>query len=138
MNTFLKSLTYSMLLLAVLPASVQAQAVIPDAQGNYYRNGNENSVRADRPSRYGTGSLWRVVVDGLNCRRSASIDSDVIRTFLSDELLESDIGRGGSDEVLINARDSNGKPWMRVYSANIESRCYVRANNRYIYPLTLQ
>ncbi|MFM7889028.1 MAG: hypothetical protein ACKPCM_20550, partial [Pseudanabaena sp.] len=61
MNTFLKSLTYSMLLLGSLPFSAQAQVPV-DAQGNYYRN--VTSVQAENNSSKGSaGSLWLVRVD---------------------------------------------------------------------------
>ena len=129
-----------MLLLAVLPVAllpataVQAQVAIPDRQGNYYRN--ETNVQAKRSSRYGTGSLWQVIVDGLNCRQDPSLDSPVHRTYLADELLEVQIYRGGSDEVLINPRDQNGRPWMPVrVGDSSEGACYVRANSRFIRPV---
>jgi hypothetical protein len=147
MNTFLNtrlntcsiSLKHSMLLLAVLPMTLwsvpaQAQVATPDRQGNYARN--ETNVLAKRSSRYGTGSLWRVVVDGLNCRQEPSLDSPVKRTYLANELLEVQIYRGGSDEVLINPRDQNGRPWMPVRDGNSsEGACYVRANSRFIRPV---
>jgi hypothetical protein len=128
LNTFSKYLTYSMLLIAVLPLSAQAQ----DLQGNYYNN--EGYVRSVH-SQSAAGSLWRVVVsDGLNCRRSASLGSSIIRTYSFDAILEVELYRGGSDEVLINALDENGKPWMPVRGKDFNSVCYVRANNRYIQP----
>jgi hypothetical protein len=127
MNNFFKVLKYSVLGLVVLPAAVQAQAS-PDSQGNYYRN--ETDVQA------ATGSLWRVVSDNLNCRKDASLNSFIHRTYVSGELLEVEVYRGGSDEVLINPLDRNGRPWMPVRGVNIEDICYVRANSRYIQPFT--
>jgi hypothetical protein len=138
MNTFLNtclntcsiSLKHSMLLIAVLPVTLwsvaaQAQVAIPDRQGNYARN--ETNVQAQRASRYGTGSLWKVVVDSLN---------PVKRTYSANDLLEVQIYRGGSDEVLINPRDQNGRPWMPVRDGNSsEGACYVRANSRFIRPV---
>ncbi len=148
MHTLFDSLTYSMLLFVVLPVSVfpaldlpisvQAQTVaeiVPDSHGNYYNN--LSTVQAEvRDSKLAAGSLWRVAVDALNCRRSASINSDVVRTYLIGELLEVEVYRGGSDEVLVNRLDENGKPWMPVRGRDIEDVCYVRANSRYIQPFT--
>lgn len=135
MNIFFNFLKCSLLLLVVLPTAVQAQ-VNPDSQGNYYKN--ETSVQASlsRNSPLAAGSLWRVVSENLNCRQNASLDSFVSRTYLSGELLEVEVYRGGSDEVLVNPLDRNGKPWMPVRGANIEDVCYVRANSRYIQPFT--
>lgn len=126
-----KSLTYSMLLL-LLPAAVHAQT--PDNQGNYYRN--DSPVQAqNRLNRVASGSLWRVAIDGLNCRRQAKISSPIVRTYLTGELLEVEVYRGGSDEVLINPLDLNGKPWMPVRGVSSDDVCYVRANSRYIQPV---
>lgn len=129
-----------MLLFAVLPVTllpvnfVQAQVAVPDKQGNYDRN--ETNVQSPRGDRYGTGSLWRVVVDGLNCRQEPRIDSPVQRTYAANDIIEVQIGRGGSDEVLINARDQNGSPWMPVrYVPSTFEGCYVRANSRFIRPV---
>lgn len=123
-----------MLLLGVLPAAVQAQAQA-DLQGNYFRN--ETMVKAaSRDSKLSAGSLWLVRVDGLNCRRSASLSSDVVRTYASGSLLEVEVYRGGSDEVLINPIDRNGRPWMPVRGTRSEDVCFVRANSRYIQPFT--
>ena len=140
LNTISIYLKHSMLLIAVLPVTllpvsvVQAEVAVPDKQGNYYRN--ETNVRAQRVDRYGTGSLWRVVVDSLNCRKEPSINSAVQRTYNANDIIEAQIGRGGSDEVLINARDKNGRPWMQVRSVTSTFEgCYVRANSRFIQPV---
>ncbi|WP_434683714.1 hypothetical protein [Pseudanabaena minima] len=130
MNTFFHTLTYSMLLLSVLPLAVQAQTT--DQQGNYYSN------EAPVKSAYSrvAGSLWRVIAaNGLNCRRSASLKSPIVRTYLTNAVLEVEIYRGGSDEVLVNPLDENGRPWMPVRGRNIEDVCYVRANRLYIQPV---
>lgn len=140
MNIVSISLKHSMLLLVVLPVTllsataVQAQVAVPDKQGNYYRN--ETNVQSPREDRFGTGSLWRVVVDRLNCRKEPSIDSPVQRTYAANDIVEVQIYRGGSDEVLINARDKNGRPWMGVrYVPSISEACFVRANSRFIQPV---
>jgi hypothetical protein len=133
MNTFFKSLTYSMLMLAVLPMAVQAQTA--DNKGNYFRN--ETPVQAPRRpnSLLSQGSQWRVQSDFLNCRRSASVFSPIIRTYLKDNLLEVEVYRGGSDEVSINHLDEDGKPWMPVRGESYADRCFVRANSLYILPV---
>ncbi|PZV16179.1 MAG: hypothetical protein DCF20_08525 [Pseudanabaena sp.] len=125
---------FAALPLILLPASVKAEVAVQDSQGNYYRN--ETNVHATRSSRYGTGSLWRVVVGKLNCRQEPSMDSQVKRTYVAGDLLEVQIYRGGSDEVFINPKDKNGKPWMPVRNGNSsEKTCYVRANSRFISPV---
>ena len=130
MNTFFNALTYSMLLISVLPLAAQAQTT--DQQGNYYSNETPIKSAYSRAA----GSLWRVIVaNGLNCRRSASLQSPIVRTYLTGTLLEVEVYRGGSDEVLVNPLDENGRPWMPVRGKNIEDVCYVRANSRYIQPV---
>ncbi len=136
MNKLFNALTYSMLLLVMFPNALQAQA-IADSKGNYYRN--ETDVQApSRFSKLSSGSLWRVVVDELNCRQDKSIFSPVIRTYLANALLEVEVYRGGSDEVNVNPLDLNGKPWMPVRGKDSEDVCYVRANSRFIQPATLK
>jgi len=118
------------MLIAVLPvALLSVAAEAQDAQGNYYSN--------ESPVRYASGSLWRVIADdGLNCRRSASLQSPIVRTYLLGSILEVEVYRGGSDEVLINSLDENGKPWMPVKGKDLQNVCFVRANSRYIQPVT--
>ena len=149
MHTFFSFLKHSMLLVLpvtvlpvivlpviVLPTTVDAQATTPDRQGNYFRN--ETTVQAPRKySKLAAGSLWRVVAADLNCRSSARLDSYVKRIYNLDDLLEVEVYRGGSDEVYINPLDANGKPWMPVRGVDTEDVCYVRANSRYIQPVTL-
>ena len=139
MNTFLNSLTYSMLLFAVLPVAVQAQNLAqtqsqnPDAQGNYYSN--FTNVQAPQTSYNSSGSLWRVVAENLDCRRSPNLKSLVLRTFQKNILIEAEVYRGGSDEVLVNLLDENGQPWMNVRGRNRSEICLVRANSLYIEPV---
>ena len=142
MHTFV--LTYFILLLplpsVILPAVILSSAVQAqesDSQGNYYSN--QTTVQApNRFSKLSAGSLWRVVVNQLSCRQEPSLDSPVSRTYLADALLEVEVYRGGSDEVLINPRDRYGKPWMPVRGETLKDVCYVRANSRYIQPVTLK
>jgi hypothetical protein len=109
----------------------------PDRHGNYFRN--ETSVQGKVPASLSPGSLWQVVSVKLNCRHKPGMEYDIVRQFQRGDLLQADIGRGGSDEVLLNAKDRYGKPWMFVRSALGESySCFVRANRRYIQPYTNQ
>jgi hypothetical protein len=81
------------------------------------------------------GSLWIVVASGLNCRVDSGVQSSIVRSFTRRTVLQANVGRGGSDEVVINWKDKQGKPWMRVRSEAGESyECTVRANSRYIKP----
>jgi hypothetical protein len=113
-----------MLLVTGLPIAVQAQ--IADSQGNYY----SNLV----PSQLQAGSLWRVEAEALNCRRSPSLQGSVMRTYLRDAVLEVEVYRGGSDEVLVNPLDENRNPWMPVRGKSFSDVCFVRANSRFIQP----
>jgi len=138
MYTFLHIFNYPMLLLLALPIVAQAQT--PNQQGNYYKNTDETSVLAPaKPdSPLAPSWLWKVVVNDLNCRRSASLYSPVVRIYQKNDLLEVEVYRGGSDEVFINPLDKKGKPWMPVRGKNIEDICFVRANSRYIAPVISQ
>jgi hypothetical protein len=102
----------------------------PDQNGDYFRN--DAPIQATEPrGKRQAGSLWRVVALSLNCRN----ESGIVRKFRQGELLQADLGRGGSDEVLVNANDRNGKPWMRARSAaGKDYNCYVRANQIHIRP----
>lgn len=127
-----------MLLLTLLPVVVQAQnygGSAEDYGSDFYRN--ESLVQApSRNSKLAAGSLWRVVASSLNCRRAASLDSSIIRKYRVGVLIEAEVYRGGSDEVLVNPVDSDGKPWMPVRGKNAEDVCYVRANSLYISPIS--
>jgi len=115
-----------------------AQTAQPDANGDFARN--ETPIRGTVPpeSKLSPGSLWRVVSPGLNCRRQANASSPIVRHFKAGDTLQVEVYRGGSDEVLLNAKDGTGKPWMYVRAASfkLDDACYVRANRRYIQPIT--
>ncbi|MBD2327004.1 hypothetical protein [Alkalinema sp. FACHB-956] len=82
------------------------------------------------------GALWRVVSSRLNCRQDSELTAAISRTFSQGTILQADLGRGGADEVLYNAKDRQGRTWMRVRSRNGQSyQCYVRANKQYIQPV---
>lgn len=123
-----------MLLVTGLPIAVQAQ--IADSQGNYY----SNLVPFQTPtfslsnSKLQAGSLWRVEAEALNCRRSPSLQGSIMRTYLKDAVLEVEVYRGGSDEVLVNPLDENRHPWMPVRGMSFSDVCFVRANSRFIQP----
>lgn len=126
------------LLLSALMMSGGATATIaqpmpqPSGSGDYYRN--EAPRRAtDAPAGLSPGSLWQVVTVGLNCRQSPTTGSPIMAQFAQGDILQVEVYRGGSDEVLLNAKDANGKPWMPVRRS--DGVCYVRANQRYIQPL---
>ncbi len=122
-------LTGAEFVLAQVPSTPQ-----PDRNGDYFSN--SAPIQAKEPFN-SPGSLWQVVAPGLNCRSGAGIHSKIIRQFKQGEILQADIGRGGSDEVLVNAKDGDGKPWMRVRSSLGENyNCNIRANRHYIRPYT--
>ncbi len=108
------------------------QRPTPDRNGDYIRNNAPTQAESPFNS---PGSLWQVVTARLSCRSQPGMQYRAVRWFQRGEVLQANIGRGGSDEVLINAKDSQGKPWMFVRSRPGTSYdCYVRANRRYIQP----
>lgn len=138
------SLVLTLVGVAIVPLVVTAPIVaqmppVPqsDRNGDYFSN--EGPILGTQPSgsRNMRGGLWRVQPAKLNCHSGIGLKHKVVRQFKPGERLQADIGRGGSDEVLINGKDKNGKPWMRVRSATGEAyNCYVRANHSYIRPIT--
>ncbi|MEB3295188.1 MAG: hypothetical protein VKJ24_18700 [Synechococcales bacterium] len=113
------------------PASGQ-----PDSQGDYYSNEGSQQGSVPNGSRLFPGSLWQVRAAQLNCRREAGLQAPIVRQFKRGDRLQADVGRGGSDEVLVNALGSDRRPWMRVRSATGQVyNCYVRANQKYIQPI---
>lgn len=108
----------------------------PDAKGDYYSN--EAPLLGMSVSRLSPGSLWQVTTIGLSCRRQPRVSAPIVRQYKRGDVLQVEVYRGGSDEVLLNAKDANGKPWMPVRGRNLDDRCYVRANSRYIRPATVR
>ena len=105
-----------------------------DVRGDYTTNAGPVAGQARNPDR--PGALWRVVADGLRCRQQAAPTGTIGRTFKRGTIIQANVGRGGSDEVLDNARDTRGRTWMWVRSQDGASLgCYVRANPRYIVPV---
>jgi hypothetical protein len=124
----MKILTFS---LAIV---VWAVPVIADAQSIDYLT-NETPYRGQARPPLVDGSLWLVVSARLNCRQGAGMHYSIVRQFRSPEVLQAEVGRGGSDEVLWNVKDRQGQPWMPARSAQGENyHCFVRANSRYIQP----
>lgn len=81
------------------------------------------------------GALWRVTAP-LWCRREPAPGARILRAFGRGTILQADVGRGGSDEVLYNAVDRNGDTWMRVRTRDgRDLDCSVRANRRWLVPL---
>jgi hypothetical protein len=109
-----------------------AQTPQPDRYGDYYNNEAPVKAVRSRGSRE-AGSLWQVVSAGLNCRSAPGTAQPIIQQFQRGDALQVEVYRGGADEVLLNAKDDNGRPWMLVRLAHAEA-CYVRANSRYIQP----
>lgn len=111
-----------------------------DRFGDYYSNEAPQEGTVPPNSRLIPGSLWRVVAASLNCRSAAGISYPIVSKFSKGDILQAEVGRGGSDEVLLNSKDSKGKPWMRVRgkegdNTSTSKNCYVRANSSYIKPL---
>lgn len=122
-------------------ASVNAQTWEqnqPNEWGDYYQNETGQKGTIPSGSRLMAGGLWQVVTPVLNCREKPGISSPIIHQFYAEQILQAEVGRGGADEVLINALDQNRLPWMFVRGIggenHLEKKCYVRANRRYIQP----
>jgi hypothetical protein len=140
MNNAMKLYQLSIILIPIALTSANAVAAQEmnfakaDRNGDYFSN--YAPIQAQKPSN-SPGSLWQVVSPGLNCRRVSGMQSPIVRQFKKGTILQADVGRGGSDEVMINGKDKQGKPWMRVRSTAGETyNCNVRANRRYIQPYT--
>lgn len=143
MNYFVLTLSTTLLAVTVPTFSLTqspdrsiASPVQPDATGDYYHNKAPYQGKADSPLM--AGSLWQVVSVRLNCRLAPGNRQPIVRQFHRSAVLQVEVFRGGSDEVLLNPRDSDGKPWMPVRGKTPTDLCYVRANQRYIQPLLTQ
>lgn len=116
-------------------AIAQVALPVPNARGDYTTN--DGPVRGPVAShRLQGGTLWRVVAARAEGRAAPGSRGKIVGTFPRGTVLQADVGRGGSDEVLTNPLDDAGRPWMRVRSANGDALgCYVRANAAVIRPL---
>lgn len=132
-------LSITLLLIASGGTIAVAQTPIPqpDRYGDYLSNSAPIQGTVPSDSKLAPGSLWEVTSPRLNCRRKPDVNSLQVRQFKSGDRLQAEVYRGGSDEVLVNAKDATGKPWMYVRSKTfkLEDGCYVRANRRYIKPV---
>lgn len=126
----MRAVSFFSVFLLCLAASVFAQT--PDANGDYFSN--EGSVLGKGSAGQSPGSLWRAL-EKLPCRKTPDEGSAVVRIAAKGAVLEAEVWRGGSDEVLLNPRDKKGKPWMAVRGKTPEDVCYVRAHSRTIQPL---
>lgn len=135
MNLSLLALTTASFTI-VLPTIALTQSTTnkPDRLGDYYSN--EAILKGTATGAAMAGSRWNVVASQLNCRRAGDAEQAIVRRFKRGDVLEAEVYWGGSDEVLRNAIDRNGKPWMPVRGTSAGAICYVRANKRYIQPLT--
>jgi len=105
------------------------------AAGNYLRN--DGARLATQPQGHlQAGGLWRVICPALRGRAQPDRRSRVVHVFPAGTVLQADVGRGGSDEVLLNSVDREGGTWMRARTrAGKPLDCYVRADTRTLAPL---
>jgi hypothetical protein len=134
-----KSHPFIVTLITIAVTATNANADIsfakPDRNGDYLSNYAPLQGKKPANSKNMVGSLWQVVSPGLNCRSNGGTQFPMVRSFKKGTILQADVGRGGSDEVHINLKDKQGKPWMRVRNeAGEHYDCVVRANSRYIKP----
>ncbi len=115
-------------------ALVQPLINQPDRLGDYHSN--EAPLRGTAVGALMAGWLWQVAARRLNCRHASGNEQVIVRQFKQGDVLEAEVYRGGSDEVLRNPIDRSGKPWMTVRGKSASAICYVRANKRYIQPLS--
>ncbi|MCE7872130.1 hypothetical protein DYH09_17355 [bacterium CPR1] len=122
------------LLLALTLAAALAQ---PNDRGDYEKNNwdGSNLALGEVRSPEMAGSLWKVLAYTKG-HTEPNPDSRVVHGFAPGTILQADVGRGGADEVLLNAKDSQGSCWMRVRDRKGNPlNCYVRANKESIEPV---
>lgn len=124
----------TILFLALTLAAALAQ---PNDRGDYEQNNwdGSNLMLGEARSPEMAGSLWKVLVYTRG-HTEPNPDSRVVHGFAPGTFLQADVGRGGADEVLLNAKDSQGNCWMRVRDRKGNPlNCYVRANKELIEPV---
>lgn len=108
---------------------------LPDDRGNFNSIQRINSDGQEINGVKGEHRNWQVITTGLNCRKIPGENNLIIRQFAQDDIIQAaSFGRGGSDEVIVIQRDDKGLPWLRV-SLN-PGQCFVRANSRFIKPVS--
>jgi hypothetical protein len=109
----------------------------PDRNGDYNTIQRKDVNGKQMEGAYYEHRSWVVITTSLNCRNKPGTQNQIVRRFAKNQLIEAaSFGRGGSDEVIVIQGDANGKPWMRV---NLKpGQCFVRANERYIEPNSLE
>lgn len=131
-----KSILHIVLSLALVGIGFAQDAPKPDAKGNYLRP--EGPVQSQGMS-FG-GALWRIHVKKLNVREQPSLKSKVITVVKKGDQIAAYYNRyGGSEGDGSNAKDPQGRTWLRVYldpkKFGEGKSGYVRANSRYIRPV---
>lgn len=108
---------------------------LPDDRGNYNSIQRINSAGEEINGVKGEHRNWQVITTGLNCRKNPGENNVIIRKFAQDDIIQAaSFGRGGADEVIVIQRDNKGLPWLRV---NLNpGQCFVRANSRFIKPVS--
>jgi hypothetical protein len=72
------------------------------------------------------------VTNSLNCRKTPN--GEILKAYGRDETLKAQTDRSGSAFLGANGGDQitlNGAPWLKT-----QDGCYVRANSRYITPIS--
>lgn len=131
-----KSILHIVLSLALVGIGFAQEAPKPDAKGNYLWP--EGPVQSQGLS-FG-GALWRINVTQLSVRKEPSLKGKVITVMKKGEQIAAYYNRyGGSEGDGSNAKDPQGRTWLRVYldpkKFGEGKSGYVRANSRYIRPV---
>lgn len=80
---------------------------------------------------------WQVTTpSGLNCRRDAGTEFSIVEVLTSGELFQVQTSEGRDQHNNPTKLDSRGLPWFKVTGSQNEIKCFVRANKRYIEPIT--
>lgn len=136
MNYRVMAIAFSILTSSLVLSCTPEPMAIAPVDTDFYRN--ETSKKGTVFSPLMPGSLWRVVSQTLDCHIEPGTEQAIVKQFSRGDIIQAEVWRGGADEVLVNPLDNEGKPWMHVRGeGNINNpaqitRCYVRANGRYI------